>query len=96
MTLYFLCPIITQEPLTKFASNSDCGTWESHGNGLIAWFRASKLSRFYRKKTKAEIYDQVRVNDGSNNEYPEQRWVPKLVVNKAYVSESLIKEELML
>ncbi len=32
-------------------------------------------------------------NDGSNNDYPEQRWVPKLVVNKAYVSESLIKEK---
>jgi len=32
--------------------------------------------------TKNVIYDQVRVNGGSNYELPGQRWVPKLVVYK--------------
>ena len=56
----FVCPIITQEPLERFASNFDCGAWESHGNVLslvlrflIAWVD------FY--KAKIVIYDQVRV-----------------------------------
>ena len=30
------------------------------------------------------IYDQVRVNGGNNFEYPEQRWVPKLVINQKH------------
>ena len=30
--LFFYCPIITQEPLHRFASNFDWGTGEPHGN----------------------------------------------------------------
>jgi len=32
-----------------------------------------------RKIAKIVIYDQARVNGGSNSEYPGQRWVLKLV-----------------
>ena len=35
-----------------------------------------------RKIAKIVIYDQVRVNGGSNYEYPGQRWVLKLVKYK--------------
>ena len=35
----FVCPIITQEPLNRFASNLYWGTWESHGNVLILGLR---------------------------------------------------------
>ena len=30
----FVCPIITQEPLDRFASNFDLGTQETHRNVL--------------------------------------------------------------
>ena len=33
----FVFPIITQEPLYRFASNFGWGTWENHGN-VLAWF----------------------------------------------------------
>ena len=39
----FVFPIITQEPLDRFASNFDWGTWESRRN-VLAWFRDSMLS----------------------------------------------------
>ena len=31
-TILFVCPIITTEPLDRFATNFDCGTPETQGN----------------------------------------------------------------
>ena len=36
----FVCPIITLEPLDRFASSIDLGTWESHGNGFSLVLRS--------------------------------------------------------
>ena len=46
---------------------------------FLAWFRDSKLSGS-RKISKIVVYDKARVNGGINYDYPEQRWVPKLVI----------------
>ena len=35
----FVCPIITQEPPDRFASNYDWGTRETHGNALSVVLR---------------------------------------------------------
>ena len=37
--LFFVCPIITREPLDRFASNFNWRTLESHGNVLSLVFR---------------------------------------------------------
>ena len=47
----FVCSIITQEPLNRFASNFDWVTWESHRNVL------SLVLRFY-----VELVDFYREN----------------------------------
>ena len=77
----FVCPIITHESLDWFASNFDWETRENHGNVvslvLDAMLSGSTLKR---KIAKIVIYDQARVNGGSNYKYPGQRWVLKLVV----------------
>ena len=61
------CPIITQEPLGRFASNFDGWTQENNENIL-----KGNLAQII-------IYDQTRVNGGSNFGYPGQRWVSQLV-----------------
>ena len=55
-----VCPIITQEPLDRFASSFDWGTLESHSNVI------NMVLPGMRKIDKIVIYDQVRVNGGSN------------------------------
>jgi len=54
--MVFVCPIITQEPLDRFASNFDWKTRKNHGN----------LPSGSGKMAKIVIYDQARVNGSGN------------------------------
>ena len=65
----FEYPIITHEPLIRFASNFDCVTRENHVNVLIAWFSKLNVTTFVGKIAKNLILNQVRVNDGNTYDY---------------------------
>ena len=68
----FICPIITQKPQDRFASNFDDGTRETHENGFEI---------ITGKMVKIVIYDQGRVIGGTNYDSPGPCWVSKLVLN---------------
>ena len=80
-----VCPIITREPLDRFSSNFDWGTRGNSGKPqgrfgfeIISWVDRLLLGKI----AKTVIYDKARVNGGTNQDYPGQRWVPKIVSNK--------------
>ena len=60
----FLCPIITQESLDRFASNFDFRNYGRTSSMLLAWFCDSSLSgsTFIGNKAKIVIYDEGQVN----------------------------------
>ena len=75
--IYFLnnsiCPIITHEPLDRFASNFDWRTRENHeivlNMEILSW-----LGQLWKGKLdKIVDQDQTRVNGGSMFEYPGDR-----------------------
>ena len=55
----FVCPILTQEPLDRFAAHLDWGTRKIHGNAL---------SLILNWVDPLLIYDKERVNGGTNND----------------------------
>ena len=75
-----VCPIIAQEPIDRFASDFDWGTWQNHGNPemFLTWLRDSKLS-WMIFKAKILFPSKSKRRGGSNFEDPEQRCVPILV-----------------
>ena len=48
LSILFVCPIITHEPLNRFVSNLDWGTRENHGN-VLSLVIQDKLVDLYRK-----------------------------------------------
>jgi len=66
----FVCLFITQEPLDRFASNFIGELGRATGMFLFFFKILSWVGRLLSGKiAKNVIYDQVRVNGGSNYEY---------------------------